>query len=228
MSAGMGDGDGGSPAYPSPSPPCTFPPQMQAEPGHALLLRHHHRAQQRCHQPPAPHLGGEGLWGAPVPPPGAPRPPFPWCSWSPLGAHGLPPAGFVLQKLPGKFKNLFRKFENLTVRGARALRGCWGSPRAPHGVFGELVDVPTLSRGVLAHPPTQATSNGHSTVPMAASGVGWSRVGWAGCRHPWGATPPALTPHSPPGPLQEPQDLPGGAGQDETPSHPLRATHPQR
>lgn len=35
-----------------------------------------------------------------------------------------------MQKLPGKFKNLFRKFENLTVRGGAGIWGfhggvCW-------------------------------------------------------------------------------------------------------
>lgn len=48
--------------------------------------------------------------------------------------------------------------------------------------------------------------------------------------HPvWGELPTSLTPPSPsPGPLQEPQDLPGGAGQDEAPPHPLHSAHPQR
>lgn len=46
--------------------PHAVPHQLQAEPGHALLLRHRHRPQQRRRQPPAPHLGGEG-WGAPDP-----------------------------------------------------------------------------------------------------------------------------------------------------------------
>ena len=51
----------------------THRPQMQAEPGHALLLRHRHRAEQRRHQPPAAHLGGEGLfWGPPGPAPTGP------------------------------------------------------------------------------------------------------------------------------------------------------------
>lgn len=95
----------------------THRPQMQAEPGHALLLRHRHRAEQRRHQPPAAHLGGEGLfWGPPGP---APPPPPRLLTAPPRGGFFL----VVLQKLPGKFKNLFRKFENLTVRGG----GVWGT-----------------------------------------------------------------------------------------------------
>ena len=90
-------------------------------------------------------------WGVPwTPPLGAPGPL--------LGAHGSP-RDLFLQKLPGKFKNLFRKFENLTVRP-------WvlGTPQHPEGELESwwVGDVLILSRGVLAAP--QAPSNGHSAV----------------------------------------------------------------
>lgn len=50
------------------------------------------------------------------------------CSQTPpqVLTNAPPPPGLVLQKLPGKFKNLFRKFENLTVSGARALAAARG------------------------------------------------------------------------------------------------------
>lgn len=52
------------------------------------------------------------------PPARPPRPPPRLLTAPPRGGFFL----VVLQKLPGKFKNLFRKFENLTVRG-----GVWGT-----------------------------------------------------------------------------------------------------
>lgn len=76
--------------------------------------------------------------GCPGPPQVLPDPPSPRV----LISVCVSPPRFILQKLPGKFKNLFRKFENLTVRGAWAPCGCWGSPSPPPpppGVFGELV-----------------------------------------------------------------------------------------
>lgn len=62
---GAAGGLQGGPCRARPAPD-SVPHQLQAEPGHALLLRHRHRPQQRCRQPPAPHLGGEG-WAAPTP-----------------------------------------------------------------------------------------------------------------------------------------------------------------
>lgn len=75
----------------------------------------------------------------PGPPLGASRPPG--CSGTPRvfldpPLKVLTPPGFVLQKLPGKFKNLFRKFENLTVRGAH---GVWGPPGGVWGSGGQRV-----------------------------------------------------------------------------------------
>lgn len=78
-----------------------------------------------------------------------------------------------------------------------------------------------------------SVASGCSVGCAGSSGVGVlglsALCGWVvGAPCVGGAARTPEPPSPPPGPLQEPQDLPGGAGQDEAPSHPLHSAHPQR